>query len=141
MDEFLVPSVSGSGGLLFFDRAPLDPAQIIHGFWVRITDHHLSAIGQVDAGNDEYGPFHPAGLFARMSERWSGWPGALTWSSLEGELSLSCTQDPLGHVAIRVELRSGPMADDWRAQATIMTEAGQLEALSRRAALFFGRAA
>jgi hypothetical protein len=76
-----------------------------------------------------------------MSERWSGWPGALTWDSLEGELSLSCTQDPLGLVAIRVELRSGPMADDWQVQATIMTEAGQLEALSRRAALFFGRAA
>lgn len=138
MDEFLIPSAAGGGGLLFYDRSPPDPAQPIGGFCVRVTDHNLSAIGQVYAG---YAPSHPAGLFADMAAQWSGWPDALTWDSLEGELSLSCTHDRLGHVAIRVELRSGHMDDDWRVKATVLAEAGQLEAIARRAAAFFGREA
>jgi hypothetical protein len=53
VDEFLIPSVSGRGGLLFFDRSPWDSADPIRGFRVRITDHHLSATGPVYAGSDE----------------------------------------------------------------------------------------
>jgi hypothetical protein len=33
------------------------------------------------------------------------------------------------------------MPDDWRVVATVMAEAGQLEDIARRAAVFFGRAA
>ncbi len=105
---------------------------------MRISDHNLFAAAQVYAG---HAPSHPAGLFADMAARWSGWPDAPTWDSLEGELSLSCTQDRLGHVAIRVELRSGHMDDAWRVEATVMAEAGQLEAIGHRAASFFGREA
>lgn len=138
MDEFLIPSAAGIGGLLFYDRSPPDLTQSIGSFCVRVSDHNLSAAGQVYAG---YAPSHPAKLFADMAARWSGWPDVLAWDSLEGELALRCSHDRLGHIAIRVELRSGPMDNDWRLEATVMAEAGQLEAIARRAASFFGREA
>lgn len=141
LDEFLIPSAAGSGGLLFHDRSPVDPAEPIDGFSVRVTDHNLSAIAHVYAGVSGCAPSHPAPLFVDMARKWSGWPGELVWESLEGELALRCSHDRLGHISIRVELRSGQMPDDWRVGATVMAEAGQLEDIARRAALFFGRAA
>jgi hypothetical protein len=137
LDEFSIPSAAGSGELLFYDRSPADRAQPIEGFWVRVTDQHLSAAGQVYAG---YAPSHPAPMFADMARQWSGWRGELAWRSLEGELALRCSHDRLGHIAIRIELRFGHMPDDWRVEATVMAEGGQLEEIARRAARFFGRA-
>jgi hypothetical protein len=48
--------------------------------------------------------------------------------------------DGLGHISIQVNLRSGHMPADWTVRATVMAEAGQLEDIARRAALFFGQA-
>jgi hypothetical protein len=135
--EFLIPSADRSAGLLFYDRSPVDPTTPIESFRVRVTDHNLSAASQVYAG---YAPSHPASLFAHMAQHWSGWPGELVWQSLEEELALTCSHDRRGHICIRIELRSGPMPDDWRVVATIFAEAGQLEAIARRAASFFGQA-
>ncbi len=125
VDEFLIPSAAGAGGLLFHERSPPDPALPIEGFWVRVWDHNLSAAWQIHAG---YGSSHPAGLFADMAAKWTGWLEPLVWKSAEGELGLRCTHDRLGHIAIRVELRSGYQNDDWRVEATVMAESGQLEA-------------
>ena len=61
------------------------------------------------------------------------------WESLDRELVLSCTQDRTGHVSMGVELRSGPKPGDWVVRSTVMAEAGQLEEIARRAALFFGQ--
>jgi hypothetical protein len=139
MEEFLIPSAAGSGGLLFFQRLPDDRTQSIDSFWVRVTALNVSAACSVYAA---CGPSHPAILLAEMARQWSGWRGELIWQSLEGELVLRCAHDRLGHVSIRVELRSGFFAnpDDWQVSATVMTEAGQLEELARRAAIFFGQA-
>ncbi len=136
MDEFLIKSPHGSGELLFYDRSPYDPTEPLNGYWVRITDRNLSATGKVYAG---YAPSHPAKLFADMALQWSGWPGEMTWRSLEGELALHCRHDGSGHISIRVELLSGWIADEWRVEATTMAEAGQLDAIALRAAAFFGR--
>jgi hypothetical protein len=84
-------------------------------------------------------PRDPARLFAEMARPGSGWHGELVWESLEGELALRCSHDHLGHISIRIELRSGPMPDDWRVAATVMAEAGQLERIARDAAAFFGQ--
>jgi hypothetical protein len=138
LDEFYIPSATGAGGLLFFQRLPLDLTEPIQSFWVRVTDQNLSAAIQVSGG---YIPSHPAPLFAEMARRWAGWDGELTWESLEGELTIRCTHDCLGHIFIRVQLLSGHLPDDWFVKATISTEAGQLESIARHAELFFGRAA
>src|SRR5947209_4311328 len=37
LDEFLIPSAAGSGGLLFFDRSPPDRSKPVETFWVRVT--------------------------------------------------------------------------------------------------------
>jgi hypothetical protein len=75
-----------------------------------------------------------------MALQWAGWAGELVWQSLERELTLRCSRDRAGHIFIRVELRSGPMPEDWRVFATVRAEAGQLESIAQRAQLFFGRA-
>jgi hypothetical protein len=137
LDEFLIASAAGGSTLLFYDRSPVDRARTMEGFWVRVTDHDLSAAAAVYAG---YMPRNPALLFAEMARQWSGWPGELVWGSLEGDLALQCSHDRRGHIAIRTALRSGPMPDDWRVEATIIAEAGQLESIARRAAVFFGLA-
>jgi Family of unknown function (DUF6228) len=138
VDEFLIPSTAGSGGLLFYNRSPSDPTKPISGFWVRVTDHNLSGAVHVYAG---YMPSHPAGLFADMARHWSGWKGELAWGSLEDELNLRCSHDRLGHIAIRVLLQAGGMPNDWRLEASVMTEAGQLQAIAHQAKRFFGREA
>jgi hypothetical protein len=135
LDEFLIPNTAGSGGLLFYDRSPPDRGEAIEQFWVRVTDRSLSAAGPVYAG---YMLRYPTQLFVDMARQWSGWPGELVYESLEREFALRCSHDRLGHIAIRVELRSGHLPDDWRVEATVMTEAGQLEDIAQRAALFFG---
>jgi hypothetical protein len=136
LDEFLIPNAVLGGGLLFYDRSPHDRTQAIEGFWVRVTEPNLSAAIWVYAG---YSPSHPVPLFLDMARQWSGWSGELVWQSLEGEFTMRCSRDRLGHISIQVEMRSGHMPDDWRLLATIMTEAGQLEKIARHAELFFSR--
>jgi hypothetical protein len=138
LDEFLIPCAARGGGLLFYQRSPMDPTEPIDEYWVRVTDHNLSVCTQVYAS---YIHSHPAPLFSEMARRWSGWPGELIWSSLEGEFELRCTHDRLGHISICVKLASGHIPGDWRIIATVMTEAGQLQRIARSAELFFGRSA
>jgi hypothetical protein len=135
LDEFLIASAVRGGGLCFYERSPRDPSLPIDTFWVRVTDLNLSAACQVYAG---YAPSHPASLFADMAQQWQGWTGELAWQSLEGELRIRCTRDRQGHIFIGVELRPGQMPDDWRVFATVTAEAGQLEEIAGRAAIFFG---
>src|SRR5260370_41728344 len=104
LDEFLIPSAAGDGGLLFFQRAPPDPSMPIDGFWVRVTDHNLSAEAQVYSG---YAPSHPGPLFAAIARRWAGLSGALVWQSLEGELTIRCSRAHVGPRLLRLEIRSG----------------------------------
>lgn len=136
MEEFLIPSVNGSGGLLFYDRTPFETDKPILNYMVRVTDHNLSAIAKVWGG---YASQHPATYFEEMARRWSGWTEELRWNSLENEMVLQCSHDRKGHISILVTLRSGPMEDDWEVAATMMAEAGQLDDIARRARAFFGR--
>jgi len=136
MDEFQIPSANGCGGLLFYDRTPFDPEKPVDYYWVRLTDHNLSAVAQVWGG---YLAGHPARVFEEMARRWSGWLDEMRWESLEGEMVLRCTHDRKGHISIRVTLRSGPLEHDWEVIATVMAEAGQLEDIVRRGRTFFGR--
>jgi hypothetical protein len=137
MDSFLIRSAPGTGSLEFFERTPADPTRPVERYKVRLDGEDLSAVGRVYTSTGGDDP-HPGPLFARMSAHWRGWEGELSWSSPEGELTLHCTQDRTGHVAIRVELRSGSPSSDWSVRTTVMAEAGQLEELARQAAQFFG---
>jgi hypothetical protein len=146
-DEFTISSVDGTGRLEFFNRVPEDRDNPIGRFSVRIVQHRLDANIEVYAAyaavlglySVDNVPAKPAGLFSQMANRWTGWDHLLTWESLEGELTLRCSHDGWGHIAIKVNMRSGPYPTDWAVEATIMSEAGQMDAIARRAALFFGK--
>lgn len=121
----------------FFERTPPDPSRPIERFKVRLTDMDLEAVVRVYEG---WCDCRPASLFSEMANRWRGWPGELEWSSPGYELALRSSQDRAGHVALVVELRSGPSDNHWSVRATIEAEAGQLEAIAREAESFFGAA-
>jgi Family of unknown function (DUF6228) len=133
MDEFAINNCTGPGSLTFLDREPYDSSSGLDYFSVRLVVENLTASARVYASDA-----HPAPLFTQMARQWSGWTGELTWYSFEGDFGIQCIHDRLGHIAIRVELRSGFLDEDWSVVATVTTEAGQLERHAREAQRFFG---
>ena len=77
-------------------------------------------------------------LFRDLAANWRGWSGEKAEESLEGHLRLTCTADRTGHITIRVRLRSMVLEDDWRVEASLHLEAGQLDLLAAAAADYFG---
>ena len=77
-------------------------------------------------------------LFHDLAKHWRGWSGEKSAESPEGHLQLTCTADRTGHVAIRVRLRNMAVDDDWRVEATLHLEAGQLDRLATEATAYFG---
>jgi Family of unknown function (DUF6228) len=75
-----------------------------------------------------------AAFFMTLGKQQTPWKSALTWSSLEGDLSLSVTCTALGCVTFQVEL-SGLLGapEEWRIQAGIETGLGDLDRLAREA--------
>jgi hypothetical protein len=71
------------------------------------------------------------GLFAAMADQWRGWSGEKQWGSLEGELSLTCSHDGLGHVRIAVELQPDMRDESWAVRAVLVVWAGSLEQTAR----------
>ncbi|MFO0952337.1 MAG: DUF6228 family protein [Isosphaeraceae bacterium] len=133
MDSFTIGGTSDGGFLEFFERTPADRTRPLERFKASVGGLDLTAVARV------YSTTHPAALFEKMSAHWRGWEGEFAWESPEGDLRLLCTQDRGGHVSLRVALRSGPGVADWAVQATVQTEAGQLESLAQKANQFFGR--
>jgi hypothetical protein len=81
-----------------------------------------------------------AAFFQDLADNWRGWSGAKNWRSLEGQVELQATSDSLGHTSLRVFLREDALVQDWRVEATLIVEAGQLQALAKAALEFFGSA-
>lgn len=87
----------------------------------------------------EIQPQNWSAFFADIAAHWKGWSGIKQLESLEGHLGVSATSDSLGHISLRVKLRDViPGAPDWRAEGTLVVEAGQLEKLAYEAKEFFG---
>ncbi len=105
-------------------------------FWAAVSSRDHSATLRVDGYTDAHGV---ARFFAEAARDWRGWSGDKVWESLVGELRLAMSIDRLGHVTLTVRLRhdfGGP--DSWRLDAELSLEAGQLEAIARDAARFWG---
>lgn len=76
-----------------------------------------------------------ADFFAGLAVDWRGWTGNRTWTSLEGELTLTAESDRTGHVYLRVHLQDGAPAR-WEVEAELVLEAGQLERIASEARAF-----
>ena len=74
-------------------------------------------------------------FFEDLARNWKGFAGKKEWSSLEGEFSLSCTSDNLGHFALEATIRNNE--DTRYARKTFFIESGQLEKIALEARIFF----
>jgi Family of unknown function (DUF6228) len=99
--------------------AMLDRAGMLH------VTHRITSV------NVSWSAGLPAFL-AAMDADWRGWPGAREWRSIEGDITLSCTHNGLGHISARVTLE--PIYREWMAVDTLILEAGTLGELARDAA-------
>ena len=108
----------------------------LDSFVVRIEEPGLTASAHVENSGVIQAP---ESLFADMAQNWRGWRGEKTWYAMEGELILSATTDSLGHVLIEVQLRPTADPEAWSVTSFARVEAGRLESLASRAAIFFGR--
>ena len=109
---------------------------------VKLQDQGLAASSEIHAIVS--GPADlPTAIFDSLAEGWRGWRGTKDWSSYERDLEFAAAADGKGHVFLRVKLAAGASDDQWRAQAELLLEAGQLEALAKqfRAFAFAERAA
>lgn len=91
--------------------------------------------GRVIASTYHSGP--PSLLFSEMAAEWRGWQGTKEWAALEDDLRLRATADLTGHIALAVTMRNFSISVDWRLEATLYLEAGQLEFLGRAIGRFF----
>jgi hypothetical protein len=108
----------------------------LDSFVVQVLEPGLSATARVE--NSRY--IQGAELFfSELAQNWRGWTGEKTWRALDGELDLVATSDSLGHIKVRVGLRPDAGAEIWRVVSYAYLEAGQLDFVSSRAQLFFGR--
>jgi hypothetical protein len=135
LDEFTIKSSVDDSRIEFSDRLPDSRASPIESFVVKVARCDLYAAAKVWTG---YTGSQPAEWWCGLAENWRGWPGELQWESLEHELRLVATNDRRGHIAIRIQLRSGFRDYDWSVAATVMVDAGQLEGLAKHAISFFG---
>ena len=103
---------------------------------VTLTLPGVSATGRVDRFSPD--GEHTLGVFfRRLSDDWRGWDDERTWASIEGAFDLAATHDGLGHVALRVRIRSCQHDDEWTVSGVLLLDAGQqLARVARRAVAF-----
>jgi uncharacterized protein DUF6228 len=89
--------------------------------------HAVSNVHGVVSGSTDL----PTGFLEDLAENWRGWRGAKEWQSYEGDFQLKATADGRGHVFLLVSLAAGLSDDRWRAQATLVLEAGQLDSFAK----------
>jgi len=132
-NSFVIESVRPGGRLEFQWTRPAYIA-------VKLQDQGLAASSEIHAivsGPDNL----PTGFFDGLAESWRGWSGTKDWASYERDLEFAATSDGKGHVFLRVKLAAGRSDDQWRAQAELLLEAGQLEPLANQFRAFAKRAA
>lgn len=104
-------------------------------FRVELKGFEVSASTQVWAYTDANGLnqfFQALGCLERP------WQGERSWASIERDFSLAATCTSLGSVTFRVELRGSQGApEEWRVEAGLVTEFGQLEGIAKNSEGFF----
>ncbi|MFZ9595110.1 MAG: DUF6228 family protein [Bdellovibrionia bacterium] len=72
-------------------------------------------------------------LFEELAANWRGWEGSKDWSSLEGDVTISCTTDNLGHISFNVELTNNNTEPPWTIRTKLTVDAGILEKILKEA--------
>jgi hypothetical protein len=76
-----------------------------------------------------------------MAQNWKGWEGKKNWYSPEGDFSLCCTSDNLGHITLAVELgeHKGYSPEWWSVKCEIHIETGQLDRIAKEMMLLLSQ--
>jgi len=125
MGEFVIRSNRGADRLVLWPVKPRDQWR------ARVDFGDLTAEGKV---YERYSrdALHLDDYFADLAKQWRGWAGAKEWESLG--LRLGAHHDGLGHVMLDATLdQDYAMADRWRVRASLVLDAGILDALVRAA--------
>lgn len=98
----------------------------------RLEGHEVS--GSVEVWVETGDVAGLADFFGDLGRLEKPWTGARSWGSLESDLSVSATCTSLGAVTFLVSMSGMPGApEEWRLQAGIETEFGQLSRLATEA--------
>jgi hypothetical protein len=140
MDALRIKAYEGAALLELSDRQPSDPQQPVESFVATFSDAGLQARTFVDVFDDYEMPgsdvTYLLALFDDLAANWRGWPDTKSWSALEGQLSLDCSHDGLGHISIGVELHPELDSTRWYVRGALVIAAGGLDELARTARSF-----
>ena len=104
-------------------------------FRVELKGFEVSASADVWAYTDANGLNE---FFQELSRGGRPWQGQRNWATLENEFSISATCTTLGNVTFHVVLLGLQGAsEEWRVEAGLVTDLGQLEQIAKHAELFF----
>ena len=131
-DEIIV---GFEGVTISFGARVRDHRGRLSSYGVTLMANGFSASVRVENTEDYGSP--PSKFFSELAENWRGWEGQIKWRSTEAELELIATSDPLGHIWVTANVRPDAHPARWRATASVMVEAGQLERLSHDFSSFF----
>jgi hypothetical protein len=100
-------------------------------FGVQVERPELTAAVEVYCIDGFRDPLSLVEFLDGIARDWRGWEGTRNWSALEGEFSLSCRADRLGHIYMTVRLGGQIESEPWSVEFQINTEASQIEPLAR----------
>lgn len=104
-------------------------------FRVELKGFEVSASADVLAYTDANGLNE---FFQELGHLEKRWQGQRSWASIEREFSLAATCTSLGKVTFRVTLLGLQGApEEWRVEAGLVTDLGQLEKIAKHAGVFF----
>lgn len=129
----IIKCCKNDGEIEFSEKEGLNQPAGQEYFRVTIRSKHLFSFTDVYA----FAPFDCdlVRFFEDLAENWKGFNGEKEWSSLEGEFSLTCTSDSLGHFVLNATISNNE--DTRYARKTIFIESGQLEKIALEAKRFF----
>lgn len=129
----IIKCCRNDGELEFSEREGLARPVGQEYFRVTIKSNHLYSFTNVYT----FDPYDSnlVKFFEDLAKNWKGFDGKKEWSSLEGEFSLSCASDNLGHFALEATIRNNE--DTRYARKTFYIESGQLEKIVQEARDFF----
>lgn len=131
-EEPVIKCLISSNELIHSDQEGLGRSDGSESYRVAIKGENLDASLNVYA-------FDPmdnslAKFLNGIAKKWRGWNNEEKWTSLEGEFSLACKHDGLGHVEIEATLCK---PGGWIVQNTFHLLAGELDTLAGNVIQFF----
>ena len=90
------------------------------------VQHPVYAFDPMDDGLGKF--------FEELAALWRGWTGSKVWNSLEGEFTLKCNHDGLGHVTVDASLRD---YGSWDASLKLNLLAPDFDEYASKIKLFF----